>query len=134
MIFSGVYFLMSLILCGALLFIFPNFCRFIEREERIPLQWGGQTIQERIKEEVSDLFSKNTMAEWLELLYDKGICFSPILSIEETLNFPHLRVRGMFQGIEGERGKTVPQVGLPIKLSNTPPAYSISPPRMGQDS
>jgi len=110
------------------------FCNLIERKDLIPLQWEGQTIQERMKEELSLLFRKKTTAEWLELLDGQGTCFSPVFHMEETLSFPHLRERGMFQGIEREGEKRIPQVGLPIKLSKTPGAYSILPPRMGQDS
>jgi crotonobetainyl-CoA:carnitine CoA-transferase CaiB-like acyl-CoA transferase len=40
----------------------------------------------------------------------------------------------MFQHIEGEKGKTIPQVGFPIRLSNTPAAHLIPPPKMGQHS
>ena len=111
-----------------------NFCKLIGREDLIPLQGEGQTIQERIKKEISQLFREKTMAEWLELLDGKGICFSPVLNIEESLNFRHLQERGMFQDIEGEEGKPIPQVGFPIKLSNTPAAHFIPPPQMGQDS
>jgi crotonobetainyl-CoA:carnitine CoA-transferase CaiB-like acyl-CoA transferase len=111
-----------------------SFCNLIERKDLIPLQWEGETIQEKMKEELSALFREKTRDEWLKLLDGQGTCFSPVLNIEETLNFPHLRVRGMFQRIKGEGGRTVPQAGFPIKLSNTPAAYSIPPPRMGQDS
>lgn len=111
-----------------------NFCRFIDREDLIPLQWREEIVQERMKEELSLLFREKTMAEWLEMLDGKGICFSPVLNIEETLNFPHLQERGMFQDIGGEEGETIPQVGFPIKLSNTPGAYFFPPPQMGQDS
>jgi crotonobetainyl-CoA:carnitine CoA-transferase CaiB-like acyl-CoA transferase len=111
-----------------------SFCKVIGREDLIPLQWEDKTIQEKMKEELSLLFREKTRDEWLKLLDGQGTCFSPVLNIEETLNFPHLRVRGMFQRIKGEGGRTVPQAGFPIKLSNTPAAYSIPPPRMGQDS
>lgn len=111
-----------------------SFCKVIGREDLIPLQWEGQTIQEKMKEELSLLFKEKTMAEWLELLDGQGTCFSPVLNIEETLDLPHLQGRGMFQGIEVEGGKTVPQIGFPIKLSNTPTDHFIPPPRMGQDS
>jgi crotonobetainyl-CoA:carnitine CoA-transferase CaiB-like acyl-CoA transferase len=40
----------------------------------------------------------------------------------------------MFQGFQRKGGKKFPQVGFPIKISKTPAAYSIPPPRMGQDS
>jgi len=111
-----------------------SFCKVIGREDLIPLQWEGQTIQEKMKEELSLLFREKTRAEWLKLLDGQGTCFSPVLNMEETLNSPHLQERGMFQGIKGEGGETIPQIGFPIKLSNTPAAYSIPPPRMGQDS
>jgi len=111
-----------------------SFCEVIGREDLIPLQWEGQTIQEKMKEELSLLFKEKTRAEWLKLLDGQGTCFSPVLNMEETLNSPHLQERGMFQGIKGEERETIPQIGFPIKLSNTPAAYSIPPPRMGQDS
>ena len=111
-----------------------SFCEVIGREDLIPLQWEGQTIQEKMKEELSLLFKEKTRAEWLKLLDGQGTCFSPVLNMEETLNSPHLQERGMFQGIKGEERATIPQIGFPIKLSNTPAAYSIPPPRMGQDS
>ena len=111
-----------------------SFCKVIGREDLIPLQWESQTVQEKIKKELSLLFRQKTMVEWQELLGGQEICFSPVLNIEETLNFSHLQNRGMFQGIEGEGGKTIPQVGFPMKLSNTPAAYSIPPPNMGQDN
>jgi crotonobetainyl-CoA:carnitine CoA-transferase CaiB-like acyl-CoA transferase len=111
-----------------------NFCRLVDRENLIPLQWEEQAVQERMKEELSLVFGKKTMTEWLEVLDGKGVCFSPVLNIEETLSLPHLQERGMFQGIEEEKGKTIPQVGFPMKLSNTPAAYFFPPPKMGQDS
>jgi crotonobetainyl-CoA:carnitine CoA-transferase CaiB-like acyl-CoA transferase len=111
-----------------------SFCKVIGREDLISLQWESQTVQEKIKKELSLLFGQKTMVEWLELLGGQEICFSPILNIEETLHFPHLQSRGMFQNIEGAGGKTIPQIGFPIKLSNTPAAYSIPPPKMGQDT
>ena len=111
-----------------------SFCKGIGREDLIPLQWESQTVQEKIKKELSLLFGQKTMVEWVELLSGQEICFSPVLNIDETLHFPHLQSRGMFQDIEGEGGKTIPQVGFPMKLSNTPAAYSIPPPEMGRDT
>jgi crotonobetainyl-CoA:carnitine CoA-transferase CaiB-like acyl-CoA transferase len=111
-----------------------SFCNLVDRKEWIPLQWEGEIIQEKMKEELSLLFRKKTRDEWLKLLDGQGTCFSPVLNIEETLNFAHLREREMFKGIEGEGGETVPQMGFPIKLSETPPANSVPPPRMGQHS
>jgi crotonobetainyl-CoA:carnitine CoA-transferase CaiB-like acyl-CoA transferase len=111
-----------------------SFCNLIERKDLIPLQWEGQAIQEKMREELSLLFRKKKRAEWLKLLDGQGTCFSPVLNIEEAFQFPPLRERGMFQGIQRKGGKKFLQVGFPIKISKTPAAYSIPPPRMGQDS
>ncbi len=111
-----------------------SFCNLIKRKDLIPLQWEGQAIQEKMKEELSLLFRRKTRAEWLKLLDGQGTCFSPVLNIDEAFQFPPLRERGMFQGIQGKGGKKYPQVGFPVKISKTPAAYSIPPPRMGQDS
>ena len=111
-----------------------SFCKVIRREDLIHLQWESQSVQDKIKEELSLLFREKTMVEWQEFFDGQEICFSPVFNVEETLNFPHLQKRGMFQGIEGEGGKTIPQVGFPMKLSNTPAAYSVPPPKMGQDN
>lgn len=111
-----------------------SFCKVIKREDLIPLQWESQSVQDKIKEELFLLFREKTMVEWLGLFDGQEICFSPVLNIKETLNFSHLQKRGMFQDIEVEEGKTIPQVGFPMKLSNTPAAYSVPPPKMGQDN
>ena len=111
-----------------------SFCNLIERKDLIPLQWEGQAIQEKMREELSVLFRKKKRAEWLKLLDGQGTCFSPVLNLKEALQFPPLRERGMFRGIQRKGGKKFPQVGFPIKISKTPAVYSIPPPRMGQDS
>jgi crotonobetainyl-CoA:carnitine CoA-transferase CaiB-like acyl-CoA transferase len=111
-----------------------SFCHLIERNDLIPLQWEGKGIQEKMKKELSLLFRKRKRAEWLKLLDGQGTCFSPVLNIKEALQFHPLRERGMFQGIQRKGGKRFPQVGSPINMSRTPAAYSIAPPRMGQDS
>jgi crotonobetainyl-CoA:carnitine CoA-transferase CaiB-like acyl-CoA transferase len=60
--------------------------------------------------------------------------FFTCLSYGRDIKFPSSEREGMFQGIEREGEKKNPQVGLPIKLLKTPGAYSLPPPRMGQDS
>ena len=110
------------------------FCRLIEREDLIPLQWAEPAIQERVKEELSTMFRQKTQAEWSELLGGRGTCFTPVLNLKEVLNFPQLNARRMFQEIKVEGGKKIPQVDLPIKLSHTLANYFTPPPKMGQDT
>jgi crotonobetainyl-CoA:carnitine CoA-transferase CaiB-like acyl-CoA transferase len=53
--------------------------------------------------------------------------------LQETLNLPQLKARGMFQPIQSKEEEVIPQVGFPIKLSHTPATYQKIPPMMGQD-
>jgi crotonobetainyl-CoA:carnitine CoA-transferase CaiB-like acyl-CoA transferase len=110
------------------------FCGLIGRPDLIRLQQRELQVQEKVKEELAQVFREKTLAEWLEMLEDKGICFSPVLNLQETLNLPQLQARGMFQPIQTQEEEVIPQVGFPIKLSHTPATYQKIPPMMGQDS
>lgn len=109
------------------------FCGLIGRQDLIHLQRGELEVQEKVREELTQVFREKTLAEWSEMLEDKGICFSPVLNLQETLNLPQLKARGMFQPIQSKEEEVIPQVGFPIKLSHTPATYQKIPPMMGQD-
>jgi len=54
-----------------------------------------------IKEEFKKRFMEKTQGEWVEIFQKLDACVTPVLSIQETLNFPHhlARERFLWQGI-----------------------------------
>lgn len=49
-----------------------------------------------IKEELDQLFLTKTRDEWVQFFEGKEVCFSPVLSFEETLTDPHLVEKEVF--------------------------------------
>jgi len=56
----------------------------------------------------------------------------PINQVDEILNDPHVKARGMIVELEHPVAGLVRSLGNPVKLSATPAAYRLPPPTLGQ--
>ncbi|QBQ40499.1 CoA transferase [Sphingobacterium psychroaquaticum] len=73
------------------------FCELIDKPG-----WAAIAITELanrpdIKNELTEFFKTKTRAEWLSFFEDYDICISPVLTVQETLEDPHFKARGIFQ-------------------------------------
>jgi crotonobetainyl-CoA:carnitine CoA-transferase CaiB-like acyl-CoA transferase len=68
------------------------------------------------------LFRTRTRDAWTKLLAEQDACVTPVLTLEEALENPQLRARGL---IGDDNGK--PAFNLPIVFSDAPPAVAPSP-------
>ena len=79
------------------------------------------------------VFRTKTREEWLELLSDTGV--SPVYgSMEEVYADPQIRHRDMIFEMDHATLGKVRQIGIPVKLSDTPGKVRILPRRTGQDT
>ena len=69
---------------------------------------------------------------WFEYLSENGVPCGPINYIDNVVEDPHIRSRGMFFNLEDEELGTVPQVGSPWKLGQTREKTHKAPPRVGE--
>ena len=69
---------------------------------------------------------------WLEHLRAADIPCGPINFVDDTLNDPHLRARGMIVELEHPLVGLVRSVGDPVRLSETPVTYRRHPPLLGE--
>lgn len=76
---------------------------------------------------VADAFGQRTQAEWIEVFRDSDACVSPVLSLLEAQQHPHLRARATL-GIEGG----VLQAAAAPRFSGTPAAFASPPPGLGR--
>ena len=53
------------------------------------------------QEKLKALFKTKSRAEWCALLEDKGVCFSPVLSMSEAASHPHNQARENFMEVLG---------------------------------
>lgn len=95
-----------------------NAARVRNRETLIPL--------------LEQIFRPRTVSEWVALLEPAGIPVGPINSLDQVFANPQVRSREMRIDLPHPLAGSVPQVASPIKMSETPPAYSSAPPLLGE--
>ena len=74
----------------------------------------------KIREHLAATFKQRTRDEWFEQLKETDLCIAPVYSLEEALDDPHNRHRGMVATVTGAGGEQVDQIGVGPKLSETP--------------
>lgn len=108
--------------------LWENLCREIGKEEFIPFnpageRLPGQTGDERRQEifaSLRELFLTRTRDEWFELLSQKDVPIGRVYSLDEVFNDPQVLQRKMVIEVEHPTEGKVKQVGIAIKMSDTP--------------
>lgn len=94
----------SYVTLGAVEFSFwKKFCDLIGREDFIYQQWEPDR-QEEMKKIIQDIISQKDRQEWLELLGNQQICFTPMLNLEEMCQHPQIIARKMIHRLENFKG------------------------------
>ena len=96
-----------------------NLCDVVGREDFKPLQHETARHPE-IREHLAATFRQRTRDEWFEQLKEVELCIAPVYSLDEALEDPHNRHRGMLSSVAGPGGEEVAQIGVGPKLSETP--------------
>ena len=68
----------------------------------------------------------------VEHMHKHGVPAAPVLSIEETVNHPHLRARGTVRTIEDPIAGKFEVPGMPLKFSEFPQALPLEAATLGQ--
>ena len=97
-----------------------NLCRTFDREDFIPFQWAEGQKREEMKAHFQKIFLTKTRKEWFDFLKSKDICASPVYELDEVFSDPQILHRQMLLELDHPTEGKVKQVGIPIKLSETP--------------
>ena len=73
-----------------------------------------------------------TTAQWVEQLEAVGVPCGPINELAQVFADPQVQARGLAFELPHVLAGLVPQVGSPIKLSETPVEYRRAPPLLGE--
>ncbi|HIP96817.1 MAG TPA: CoA transferase [Anaerolineae bacterium] len=103
------------------------FCQAVGREE-----WVARQDDDGIVAEVQALFATRTLAEWEAFFAEKDVCCEPVRTLDEVLADPQVRARGMLVEVKHPVEDLLTQLGVPIKLSDTPGTVRTPPPRLGE--
>ena len=77
-------------------------------------------------------FAQRTTAEWLQALDEAGVPCGPINDLDEVYSDPQVQARDMVVELEHPKVGTVRNIGLPLKMSETPGALRRPAPMLGQ--
>ncbi|MBL7166201.1 MAG: CoA transferase [Dehalococcoidales bacterium] len=97
-------------------------CKEFGREDLIRYQREPYPQEEldEVTEQLAEIFLTRTRDEWTAFFEGKEVCFGPVLYLNETFQDPQVRHREMVVEIDHPTVGKVKQIGLPIKLSDTP--------------
>jgi crotonobetainyl-CoA:carnitine CoA-transferase CaiB-like acyl-CoA transferase len=109
-----------------------NLCKMLGLEDMIPDQWAGEPKWKEMKARFQKVFLTKTRDEWVELLMHANTCVAPVYTVDETFSDPQLRSRKMFDEFDHPSKGKIKQVGISIKLSDTPGAIRRLGPRKGE--
>ncbi|HWI11786.1 MAG TPA: CaiB/BaiF CoA-transferase family protein [Burkholderiaceae bacterium] len=75
---------------------------------------------------------RRTTHDWIALLEASGVPCGPINNIAQVFEDPQIVARGMKITMTHPLAGAIPLVASPIRMSATPPAYTLPPPRLGE--
>ena len=118
--------------------LWENLCRAIGKEEFIPFNFARERLPtedkkwKEISSYLKQLFLTKTRDEWFELLRQKDVPIGKVYSLDEVFADPQVLHRKMVIEVEHPTEGKVKQVGVAIKLSDTPGKVRSLPPLLGE--
>ncbi|MDI7277652.1 MAG: CaiB/BaiF CoA-transferase family protein [Anaerolineae bacterium] len=109
-------------------YFWEAFCRQVGREDWLPLGRAEGAEGERVRAEVAALFAGRTQAEWVAFLAEADCCCEPVLELDEALQHPQARHRGLAVQLQSPGEGALGQVGAPVRMGSV----RLPPPRLGE--
>ena len=110
-----------------------NLCKILGREEFTPYAQSQEKWPE-ISTIFKEVFRTKTREEWFRLLTEVDICVGRVYSLDEAVEDPQWEHRRMVIEVEHPVEGRLKQVGIAIKLSETPGKVRFPAPNRGQDT
>ena len=98
-----------------------NLCKAVGREDLVPYQ-EYEPKRKEVFESFRKIFRTRTRDEWFEYLKDKDVAVSKVLDLDEVEKDPQVLHRKMIVEVDHPTAGKVKQIGIGVKLSDTPGA------------
>lgn len=115
----------------------PGFCRALDREEWIDDDRYA-TFTDRIENRgeldatLDEIFATRTTDEWLEILESGNVPCTPVNSVEDLVDDPHIEQREMITELEHPELGTFKSPANPVNFSSLDADATTAPPRLGE--
>lgn len=110
---------------------FQNLCRALGGDEFVDDHAAAGERRDQLRAFFARTFLTRTRDEWFAYLFDKDVCVSPVYDLDEVEHDPQVQARQMLVDVPHPVFGAVKQVGLSLKLSETPGAIRHAAPRRG---
>ena len=110
---------------------FANLCRALGREDLVEHEYNSARRAE-IQESFRAIFRTKTRDEWFEILIRTDVCVGKMNTLDEVEADPQVQARKMIVELDTPEGRKVKQVGISVKLSETPGSIRSLAPTLGQ--
>ena len=81
---------------------------------------------------IAEVVKSRTQRDWLAALEPLGVPCGPINTLDQVFADPHVVAHAMRRDLDHPLAGRVPQVGIPVGMSATPPGSTSAPPLLGQ--
>ncbi len=114
-----------------------NLCRALDIEAfaedpRFATQPARYQNREELLGILQDILLTRTTAEWVELLETHDVPVAPVRTIEELFDDPQVKHNEMVVDLQHPRLGRIRQMGIPVKLGQTPGRIVRPAPMLGQ--
>lgn len=110
---------------------FANLCRALGCEQYIPHEYDS-SMRDEIQRHFAEQFKTKTRDEWFDILSKNDICVGRMNTLDEVGGDPQVRARKMIVELDAPGGEKVKQIGISVKLSDTPGTIRSLAPALGQ--
>ncbi|WP_209122689.1 CaiB/BaiF CoA-transferase family protein [Alkalihalobacillus sp. BA299] len=109
-----------------------EFCKTINKDDIIPLLDAPLEQQNKMKIEIQAIIQQKTLKEWTEIFDGVDACVAPVLNFDEVIENPQVVHRQLIKDIYDSNLGEIQQIGVPIKLSETPGEIRFQAPKLGE--
>ena len=95
---------------------------------------GFARVQNRrdLDRTLDEVFATRTSAEWVERLNEAGVACGPIYKLDQVFADPQVQLAGLVHEVANEAWGAHKVIGLPLRLSRTPPTVAHAAPMNGE--
>lgn len=112
--------------------LYENLCRTLGREDLIPCRLAeDEQTRGKVRNAFQQIFRTKTRDEWFDILSKHDIAVGKVLGFDELADDPQIKARQTIVELD-HLGKKVKQVGISVKLSDTPGQIVSLTPQPGQ--
>lgn len=106
-------------------------CKLLKREDLIADQYADEDRQQVLIAELTRIFQRKEVREWMELFAGQDVCVTPLRGVAGAAHDEHLIERGTIVPLKGPDGP-FSQLGVFPKLSETPGLLGGEVPALGE--